>query len=129
MLAVAAALTGDAKGLDTALTRLTEHQAKMRRFLLDLHFECKDQRAAEPSDLANADGFLRDYLRLDEAVGDDHLNTGELPGLNELVADLFDDAHADPVALCLALKNHMRKRGMAALDAAYDAAKLAGAFR
>ena len=129
MLAVAAALTGDAKGLDAALTRLTAHQAKTKRFLTDLHFECKDQRVAAPSELNDVDGYLRDYLRLNESVGDDYLNTGELPALNGLVADLFDDAHADPVALCLALKAHMRKHGMKALDAEYDAAKIGGMFR
>jgi hypothetical protein len=129
MLAVAAALTGDAKGLDKALAALTERNKKMRLFLTDLHFECKDQRVPAPSELNDADGYLRDYLRLNEVVADDHLNTGELPALYGLVADLFDDAHADPVALVLALKDHMRKHGMAAMDAAYDAAKLGGAFR
>ena len=129
MLAVAAAITGDVATLDKALAALTERNAKMRRFLTDLHYECKDQRAAAPSDLSNADDFLRDYLRLNEAVGDDYLNSGELPTLNALVADLFDDAHADPVALVVALKDHMRKHGMAAMDAAYDSARLAGAFR
>lgn len=129
MLAVAAAVTGDVASLDKALVALTEHNAKMKRFLLDLHFECKDQRVAAPSELNDADGYLRDYLRLNEAVADDYLNTGELPALNGLVADLFDDAHADPVALVLALKDHMRKHGMAAMDTAYDAAKLGGVFR
>ena len=129
MLAVAAALTGDVATLDKALTALTERNKKMRLFLTDLHYECKDQRAAAPSDLSNADDFLRDYLLLDETTACDYLNSGELPALNALVADLFDPAHADPVALVVALKDHMRKHGMAAMDAAYDSARLAGAFR
>jgi 23S rRNA G2069 N7-methylase RlmK/C1962 C5-methylase RlmI len=130
MLAVAAAITmGDTAALVPALERVASHRAKVARFLCDLNDECKAQRAAAPSDLNGADDYLRDYLRLNEDVAGDYLNIGELPALNGLVADLFDDAHADPVELVVVLKAHMRKHGLAALDAAYDSAKLAGAFR
>src|SRR5688572_8381798 len=103
MLAVAAALTGDGTSLDAALNGLLARQAKTRRFLLDLHFECKDQRVSAPSELNDADDYLRDYLRLNEEVCGDYLNSGEIPELEQLVPDLFDDAHADPVALVLAI--------------------------
>ena len=130
MLAVAAALAkGDHSALGTALEAQASRHAKMHRFLLDLHYECKDQRAAAPSDLSNADDFLRDYLLLDETTACDYLNAGELPTLNALVANLFDPAHADPAALLIELKGHMRKHGLASLDAAYEDARSNGWFR